>query len=79
MTTSVTVRVNGSYVREVTVGDAEPVKVGPGDGVERTWQHHECADKVVTVGAERSATAEEIAAAAEAKKAAARDPSSGAA
>jgi hypothetical protein len=51
--------VNGSYVREVTVGDA-PVNVGPGSSIERTWQHGECADKVVTVAAERPATPEEI-------------------
>jgi hypothetical protein len=63
MTTSITVRVNGNYVREVTVGGGDPVKVGPGSNVERTFQHYECFDKDVHVSAERPATAEEIEAA----------------
>lgn len=67
MTTSITVRVNGSYVREVIVGDAAPVLVGPGNSIEKTFQHHECYDKDVHISAERQATAEEILAAANAK------------
>jgi hypothetical protein len=63
MTTSITVRVNGNYVREVTgIGDS-PIKVGPGSNIERTFQHGECANVDVKISAERPATPEEIEAA----------------
>lgn len=64
MTTSITVRVNGNYVREVTIGDGTtPFLVGPGNNIERTFHHGECYNQTVTVGPERAATPEEIAAA----------------
>jgi hypothetical protein len=63
MTTSITVRVNGNYVREVTGIGESPIKVGPGSNIERTFEHGECAAKDVTIRAERAATAEEIEAA----------------
>lgn len=59
MTTTIKVTCNGNYVAEVTQDGREPVLVGPGSMVEKSFTYPHPGPSTLTI-MERPATADEI-------------------